>query len=247
MAEFFTVSATVPQKELDAFSAACRRFHTELGNSQKVAVRRGVLTLIRSLRARTLEAPKKSRSREFKVERYTGDGPRYVTNPRTGSKATHGRSNGLVLHRWTLTRRLNTPEQNTHHYFAYAHLKHNSRGKIVKDFAAERREIAYYHTGIKNFGLAKKSWGWFTHEFFGRGLDDGRNPKAKIRQDMVDGHFTTRKSGEVEMVDVLIYNKLKYIADAMKPGAVEEAMRTATKTINERIDRGFAKARKELD
>lgn len=246
MADFLTLSAQVPRNDLIAFSAACRRFRTELGNTQKVAVRRGVLTLIRSLRARTLEAPRKARSREYRIERYTGNGPRYVTNPRFGKKATHGKSNGLVLHRWTLTRRLNTTEQNTHHYFAYAHLRHNAKGKIVKDFAAERKEIAYWHTGIKFRGLAKKSWGWFMHKFFGKTMEDGKNQKVKIRPDMVDGYFKAVKSGEVEMVDVLIHNKLNYIADAMKPGAVAEAMRVATKTINERIDNGFAKARKEL-
>lgn len=246
MAEILTISAGVSRRDLEAFSSACRRFQTELGNSQKVAVRRGVLTLIRSLRARTPEAPKKSRPGEYRVVRYGGTGPRYITNPRSGSKATHGRGNGLTLHRWTLVRRVGTPEENAHDYFAYARLRHNSRGKIVKDLAAERREIARLHTSVKHRGLAKKSWGWFMQKFFGRPAGNDRNPNARIRPDMVEGFFKTRKSGDAEAVDVLIHNKLKYIAAAMKPGAVSEAMRVATKTINERIDNGFAKARKEL-
>lgn len=246
MAEIFTVSADVSRRDLDAFSAACLRFRTELGNSQKVAVRRGVLTLIRALRARTREAPKRARASEYRVLRYDGPGPRYVTNPRSGGGATHGKGNGLVLHRWTLVRRAGTPKENVHDYFARARLRHNSRGMIVKDFAAERREVAVLHTVIRFRGLAKKSWGWFMKKFFGRPAGDDGNASAKVRPDMVEGRFEARRTGDAEAVDVLILNKLEYIADAMKPGAVEEAMRVATKTINDRIDNGFAKARKEL-
>lgn len=245
MADILTVSAGVSQRDLDAFSSACRRFHDEMGNSLKVAARRGVLTLIRSLRARTLKAPEKARKREFRVSRYEGSGPHYVTNPRSGKNATHGRANGLVLHRWTLTRRVGTPKENVHHYFAYARLRHGRHGKVVSDLAAERREIALHHTGVRMHGLARKSWGWFMQRFIG-GTTGGGNPNAKVRPDMVDGHFSVRRGGETEAVDVLVHNRLKYIADAMRPGAVAEAVRVATKTINDRIDNGFAKARKEL-
>lgn len=47
------ISAEIPQETVRGFVAAFIRYKTEVGNSQKNAVRRGTIALIKSLRART--------------------------------------------------------------------------------------------------------------------------------------------------------------------------------------------------
>ena len=56
MAEVLEISAQVPETTVASFLKALDGYRTQLGNTQKVAVRRGTIALIRSLRARTPKA-----------------------------------------------------------------------------------------------------------------------------------------------------------------------------------------------
>ncbi len=78
------------------FRRAFNRYRDELGNSQAVAVRRGTIALVKSLRALTIRAKKQAPMRD--VRKFTGY-PRYIT------------IDGKALHRWEVYRRRGTPDE----------------------------------------------------------------------------------------------------------------------------------------
>lgn len=217
MPAMISVSAEVPQAQIDAFAKACDRYRTELGNTQVQAIRRGTIALIKSLRARTAKAKKQAPMSD--VKKYDGPGPHYITPKGKKQKS---------LHRYSVRRRA---EQDERFYAVPAENK----------TAARKRSGQY-----TKWGLARKSWGWFMQSLFHRANPESQNPRAVIRDGVTEGRFDVR-TGENPRVEVLIVNKLKYIRRAVPNGAVEEAVESATRSINAQIDKGLAKARKELE
>lgn len=78
------------------FRRAFNRYRDELGNSQAVAVRRGTIALVKSLRARTIRAKKQAPMRD--VRKFMGY-PRYITIA------------GKALHRFEVYRHRGTPNE----------------------------------------------------------------------------------------------------------------------------------------
>ncbi len=219
MAQFLDIRASVPDATIRDFARACGRFRDELGNTQAVALRRGVIALIKSVRARTKAAGKSVKLSAFAP--YDGDGPHYIT-PKSGQ------FKGLPLHRFTKQGyRKHQP-----HVYTYA--------------AASRRDAWQRHGKIVRHRLAKKSWGWFMQKLFNRAAPSDGNPRAVVRDDMVDGYLKEVATGSDPRVECLIVNNLDYIRDALQANALEEAMRAATSAIDAQIDKGLAKARREL-
>ena len=99
--------------------------------------------------------------------------------------------------------------------------------------------------GIYRNKLAKKSWGHFMHLLFKRAAPSD-NPNAKVTDKMVHGYLREVVTGPAPRVDVLMVNELDYITSALTPEQLDDAMRAATAYINGQIDRGIAKAGKEL-
>ncbi len=215
MATLFDISAEVPKGTVQAFQKAFNRYRDELGNSQKVAVRRGTIALIRGLRARTAKAKKQAPLRD--VQR--SEKPRYLT--------PKGR-NQISKPAWRI-------------------LRHNDKGAKWYIHAADTRaEARAKHAQYTKWGLARKSWGWFMHALFNRNNPESANPKAKIDSRMTEGYIREIVTGVNPRVEVLIVNKLDYIRAAIPEGALSVAMSKATNSINAQIDKGIAKARKEL-
>ena len=71
------INADIPKETVKDFEDAFTRYRTDLGNSQGVAVRRGVVAFITKVRSRTLKAKQKIPAKA--VTRYEGDGPKYIT------------------------------------------------------------------------------------------------------------------------------------------------------------------------
>lgn len=211
------ISAAVPPQTLRDFQRAFTRYRDELGNSQAVAVRRGTIALIRGLRARTAKAKKIAPLSD--VTRYDGPGPKYITPKGKNQKS---------LPRWKIVRRGGADK------WAYV--------KPADTRADARRRFAKY----TRWGLAKHSWGWFMHALFRRAEQTGGNPKTKIDGRMTEGYLREIVSGPNPRVEVLIVNKLDYITEALPPTALSDAMTAATRYIDGQIDRGLARARKEL-
>jgi hypothetical protein len=188
-----------------------------LGNSQAVAIRRGTIALVRGLRARTTRAKRQAPLKD--VTRYDGPGPHYITPKGKNQKSQH---------RWAIKRR---GGQDAKTYVKPA------------DTRAEARSRFGQYT---RWGLARHSWGWFMKALFKRGELTGGNPKTKIDGRMAEGYLREIVTGTNPRVEVLIVNKLDYIREALPEAALSDAMAAATRYIDGQIDKGLAKARKEL-
>lgn len=203
----FQISAKLPPEVVKDFVNAYTRYKTELGNAQPDAIRRGVVALIQSLRARTPAA--KKRIPRKSVQKYDGPGPHYITE-RGGEKA---------YHRWTV-RRWDKGKRVTKIYAA------DTGTEVWQRFG-----YVYRHK------LAKKSWGKFMQLLFKRSEPAGGNPNAKVTDRMVHGYMNEFVTGDNPRVEVLMVNELDYITRQTTPEMVEEAMHAATTRINHQIDR----------
>ena len=218
MATVLDISASVPQETIEKFLRACDRYRNELGNSQAVAVRRGTINLVKSLRARTAKAKKQAPLKD--VQRYDGPGPKYITPKGKGQTSQP---------RWSIRRRGGAEA------ITYV--------KPAKTRAEARQKYAQY----TRWGLARHSWGWFMKALFNRAEQTGGNPKTKIDERMTEGYLREVVTGANPRVEVLIVNRLDYIREALPEAALSEAMAAATRSITEQIEAGHAKARKELE
>lgn len=198
--------------------------------------RRAAIYICQALRARTKKAPKRAPAREM-LATPSPNPPRYV----------HSNSAGRhLLRRWSLTRKLGTPDQYTKHHYVYTNARRSKGGRMVgKSPAAERRELFRLHGGISRAGLAKKSWGWVMKQISaGAGAGDiswtrTRGERRDPRQ-YVKGLFVRTATGAGASID----NDLDYILDALPAGALSEAVDAATKrleyNINNNIERQTA-------
>jgi hypothetical protein len=183
------------------------------------------------LRKRTKKAPKRIRKREY-LAASSDKHPKYINA-----------SNGRLLRRWSLTRKLGTPAEYTRHHYVYTDARKGKNGKRVgRNRAAERAELLRVHGLIPRAGLAKKSWGWVMKKIY-----DGSNVgnvswnriKGEIRdpRTYVNGEYKASSKGAFAR----ILNKLDYIRDALPPGAVAAAIDAASKrmeyNIRKRIER----------
>lgn len=217
MAMMLDIAAEVPQRELDDFSRACARYRDELGNRQSVAIRRGVLNLLKSLRARTARAAKTAPASH--VTRNAS--PRYLTPKGHKQKSQKA---------WAIRRRVGSDRERT-----YVHAA-DSRAEARRRFAAYTR-----------FGLARKSWGLVMKCIFNRAIPTEGNPKAKVDSRMGDGFIRESGTKESPRVEVYVHNRLDYIRSALPDAALADSLRAATNSINKQIDAGLARARKELE
>ena len=217
MAAILDISATVPEATVRDFTRACDRYRDELGNSQAVAIRRGTIVLVKGLRARTAKAKRQAPLKD--VTKYDGPGPHYITPKGKNQKSQH---------RWAIRRRGGQDEKT---YIKPADTRSEAR-----------RRFAQY----TRWGLAKHSWGWFMKALFKRAEQTGGNPKTKIDDRMAEGFLREVVTGANPRVEVLIVNKLDYIREALPEAALSDAMAAATRYIDGQIDKGIAKARKEL-
>ena len=126
-------------------------------------------------------------------------------------------------------------------------------GQRVRPFseAQMRREARQNYGQIRNWGLARKSWGWFMKAMFHKSMQD-ENPKAVLTRRMVDGGITERREtlpdGSIDLqapirCDIDIVNKLDYIRRAMPPGVFAIALQKATNLINKKINDGLKSRR----
>ena len=196
--------------------------------------RRAAIYICQALRARTKKAPKRMRPNEYSAEP-SNMPPRYV----------HSNSAGRhLLRRWSLTRKLGTPDQYTKHHYVYTNARRGKGGRMVnKSPAQERRELVRNHGGISRAGLAKKSWGWVMKQIYnGAGAGDISWTRTKgERRDprqYVKGIFERVAGGAFAE----IRNSLDYISDALRPGAITEAIDAATKRMEHNVAESIMRA-----
>ena len=131
-----------------------------------------------------------------------------------------------------------------YHWFEVNRL--TADGRETKHYLGDSAaEVWRKRGGIYRNKLAKKSWGHFMQLLFGR-AEPNDNPNAKVTDKMAHGYLREIVTGNQPRVDVLIVNELDYITKALTPEQLDDAMRAATNYINGQIDKGIAKAGKEL-
>lgn len=238
-----SISANIDKAAVDGINQFLNKIAEKSPEQLAKATKMTGIALCQSLRKNTIAAPKTIALRRQEYLATTKDvkKPPYLTYWK-------GKRLDKSLHRWRLTRKKGTPAESTHFYFVYTHKPKevfrrrmgmrngNYQGivsrKIIPDLAAERRELLKYHGDIQHAGLAKQSWGWAAKGIYNgttedvsykRRKHDRRDPRNDVSGDSKTW-VTGKNSGTT---DVTIENKIDYIQDAMKPGAVEQSVKSA--------------------
>ena len=223
-----TIEAEADKAAIKAFMDALARYETATKRSMKDAVRSATIDLVRSLRART------RRSRKF-IERME------ISKSYLPPKWIKRGHSGRPLRRMQLIRWGNGTNWLDHRFvYGGEYVRGPRGGQRVRPFseAQMRKEAQRSYGQIRNWGLAKKSWGWFMKSLFRQSMQD-ENPRAKIDSRMVDAQ---KRESDTEYSVVLV-NKLEYIRKAMPPGAMSIALRKATNLINHKIENGLRSRR----
>ena len=231
----------VSERGIADFIKALSRYQRETQRDMRSALRSVTIDLIRSLRART------RKSRKF-IERME------ISKSYLPPKWIKRGHSGRPLRRMQLIRWGNGTNWLDHRFvYGGEYVRGPRGGQRVRTFseAQMRKEAQRNYGQIRNWGLAKKSWGWFMKSLFRQSMQD-ENPKAVITPGMVDGGITELREvlpdGTVDTsapirCDIDIVNKLKYIRSAMPPGVFAIAVQKATNIINKKIESGLRSRR----
>lgn len=237
----------VSERGLTEFARALLRYQRETRRDMRAALRSGAVDLVKSLRAQTRRAPKLVPRADV---RFGESDPKYYTG-----------DDGRLFRRVVVARFFKGVRKNQVHWqpvqFRYVRrmgMRDGNYQGIVRRREAEAamlREARNNFGKIRHWGLAKKSWGWFMHALFGKSVQD-ENPAAAIDARMVAGGIKETRAvladGSIDVLapircDIDIVNRLDYIRKALRPGALAQAVESATKSINHKISAGL-KSRK---
>lgn len=223
----------VSKQDLANFTKALLRYKTETQRDMRDALRSATVDLIKSLRARTRKAPKMVPLSAFRLAQ---SDPKYL------SKTNYGLIRRVVCKRFA-------PKKSfvawvpVHTVYKRRKLKN---GGISESWRQESdaqilRHARQEHGNIWNWGLAKKSWGWFMWRLFNLGRGGFDNPRVRITHRHVEGNINERRNPF--KYDVTIVNRIRYIRKALAPGALAMAVQKATNSINAKIDKGLKSRR----
>lgn len=223
------------------FVKALARYQKETQRDMRSALRTATIDLLRSLRART------RKSRKF-IERLE------ISKSYLAPKWIKRGHSGRPLRRMQLIRWGHGTNWLDHRYvYGGEYVRGPKGGERVRPYseAQMRKEAQRVYGGIRNWGLAKKSWGWFMKSLFRQAMQD-ENPKAIIKPGMVDGGMTEKRGtfadGTIDLqapirCEIDIINKLEYIRKAMPEGVLAIALQKATNLINKKINSGLKSRR----
>lgn len=223
-----SIDCEVSRADVRAFLDALSRYQRETKRDMKSAVRSATIDLLRSLRARTRKSRKFIDRMEIAKSSLP---PKWIKRGHGG-----GPLRRMQLMRWAHGR----PHLDHRYVYGGEYAKGPKGGLRVRPYseAHMRREAQRVYGQIRNWGLARKSWGWFMKSLFRKAAQD-ENPRAKIRPGMVDGELAESD----REIAVTLVNRLEYIREATPPGTFEVAIRKATNLINKKISAGL-KSRK---
>jgi len=237
----------VSERGVADFVKALSRYQKETQRDMRGALRSATIDLVKSLRARTRKAPKVVPREDV---RWGESDPKYIT----GKDGRQFRR--VVVSRWFGGKK----KQSVHwqpvqrKFRTKMGMRNGNWQGIVKASEATPamlREARQNFGKVRQWGLARKSWGWFMHSLFGKSTQD-ENPQAHIDGRMVDGGITETRQplpdGTIDLqapvkCEIDIVNRLGYIRSAMHPGALAQSVQAATNAINKKIDSGLKSRR----
>lgn len=222
-----SMSCEIDQAAVARLDDLLEKVQREMPRRAAAETRRAAVYICQSLRARTKKAPKRAPAREMRAAP-SAIPPRYIHSNSAGHR---------LLRRWDLTRKVGTPAEYTKQHYVYTSAHPAKDGRMVgKSAAAERRELFRRHGGIPRAGLAKKSWGWVMQKIFKaagnvdvawkRTKGERRDPRQYVR-----GYFRDARDAAY----ALIQNHLDYIAMALPPGALADAIRAASNRLEHNL------------
>ena len=247
MAAAIAFECDISERAVADFTAALARYQAETQRDMRSALRSATIDLVKSLRAQTRKAPKIVPRDDV---RWGDADPKYITG-RDGrqfrrvvvARWFHGNRRQLV--RWQ-------PVENR--YRTRMGMRNGNYQGIVKASEATPamlRSARQNFGKVRQWGLAKKSWGWFMKSLFGASMQD-ENPAARVNSEMVGGGIrefrealpdgTVDNSAPIRC-DIDIVNRLDYVRKAMPPGAVAVAVQRATNSINKKVTDGLRSRR----
>ena len=227
----------VSERGIADFVKALSDYQRKTQRDMRGALRSATIDLCRSLRART----RKSKKFVERLEINKSDNP-----PKRIAKGNAGRP----LRRMAIARYAHGKLYFDHRFVYSGEARANAKGKrrfTEYSLARLRREAQVNYGHIRNWGLAKKSWGWFMHSLFKTATQD-ENPKAVLTKRMVDGGMTEKREqlpdGTIDLqapikCDILIVNKIEYMRKAMPAGVLAIAVQKATNSIRKKIESGL--------
>lgn len=236
----------VSESGIADFVKALSRYQRETQRDMRSALRSATIDLVKSLRARTRKAPKVAPRDDV---RWGESNPKYLTYDNRQFRR-------VVVSRWNKGTKYNTVNWQPvrKKYRRRMGMRNGNYQGIVtasKATPTMLREARQNFGKIRQWGLAKKSWGWFMKSLF-RASMRYENPKAIIKPGMVDGGIqefrevlpdgTVDRSAPIRC-DIDIVNSLDYIRKAMQPGTLAVAVQKATNSINKKIDSGLKSRR----
>ncbi len=233
----------VSERGIADFVKALSRYQKETQRDLREALRSATIDLVKSLRARTRKSPKVVSREDV---RFGETDPKYLTygNGRQFRRVVVARWNKGVRKNRIHWQPVLTQYRSRKTFRGISESWAEAQSQMLRD---ARRNFG----GIRQWGLAKKSWGWFMKALFRKPLQD-ENPKAKIDKRMVDGGMKEYREplpdGTIDLsapirCDIDIINRLDYIRKAMPPGVFAIAVQKATNLINKKVDAGLRSRR----
>ncbi len=228
------VSVEIDRAAVARLDGLLRKVAKECPHRLATETRRAALYICQSLKSRTKTAPKRIRPREYAAN-VSAVPPKYIH-----SKSAHHK----LLRRWTLARKIGTPDAYANHYYVYTDRHRGKNGRMVGgDKAAEKRKLLRQHGGIPRAGLAKKSWGWIAQKIYsasGMGDLSWKRTRGERRdpRKYVNGVFSAIGGDATATIS----NRLDYALDALKPGALSGAITAATKRLAHNVEKHIERA-----
>lgn len=227
MPALLSINCEVSKADVKAFTDALARYGKETKRDMRGAVRSATVDLVRSLRKRTRKAPKKVAREDV---RFGESDPKYLTGTKGGVKFRR-----VVVTRWSHGRR----KGHVHWQPVAAKMRQRRGCSVVAENRAETlRGARERFGGIRQWGLARKSWGWFMHALFRKSAKD-ENPNARLGPCVVEKELVERD----EEISITMANRLSYVRKALQPGALSASLRAAANSINKKIAAGFKSRR----
>ena len=231
----------IPQSQIDGFVKALADYQRKTQRDMREALRSATIDLVKSLRKQTRKSKKFiERAEIFK----SWLAPKWIRRGHSGEPLRR-----MALHRWG-----KDSDWFDHRYvYGGRFVRGPKGGQRVRPYSEAQmvREARKNYGRIRNWGLAKKSWGWFMKAMFHKSMQD-ENPKAVLTRRMVGGGITEKRAplpdGTMDMsapirCDIDIVNRLDYIRKSMPPGALEIALQKATRLITKKAQQGFQSRR----
>lgn len=222
--------AEVSERSMQDFTRAISSFQRRTQRDMRTAVRIATTDLIKSLRKQTRQAKQKVPRSAF---RFGQSDPQWITEPdgtvrrRMILKRFGSQSDKVFFQPW---KRIEKVDRKGRHSWTQA-----SEASLIRDARNSR------HGKIWNWGLARQTWGWFMWRLFNiRSQADFKNKRVRITHNHVDGGISESREplpdGTISLeapikCTITIINRLRYIRRALLPGALENAIEAARRSL----------------